>query len=73
MCNHFFPIKVCTAILSNRNPQKYYVSLQLINDSIDRDSLWKIMKHYGIPDKYISIVKATYDGMTCRVLHGGDI
>ena len=31
------------------------------------------MKHYGIPDKYISIVKATYDGMTCRVLHGGDI
>ena len=41
-------------------------------DSVDRDSLWKIMRHYGIPDKYISIVKATYDGMTCRVLHGGD-
>jgi hypothetical protein len=28
------------------------------------------MKRYGIPD--ISIVKATYDGMTCRVLNGGD-
>ena len=41
-------------------------------DSIDRDSLWKIMRHYGIPNKYISIVKTSYyEGMTCRVLHGG--
>ena len=30
------------------------------------------MRHYGIPNKYISIIKATYEGMTCRVLHGGD-
>ena len=50
-----------------------FIDFEKAFDSIDRDSLWKIMKHYGIPDKYISIVKATYDGMTCRVLHGGDI
>ena len=48
-----------------------FIDFEKAFDSID--SLWKIMKHYGIPDKYISIVKATYDGMTCRVLHGGDI
>lgn len=50
-----------------------FVDFEKAFDSVDRDSLWKIMRHYGIPNKYISIVKATYDGMTCRVLHGGDV
>ena len=27
-------------------------------------------RHCGTP--YISIVKATYEGVTCKVLHGGD-
>ena len=27
------------------------------------------MRHYGIPEKFISIIKTTYKGMTCRVLH----
>ena len=25
-------------------------------DSIDRETLWKIMKAYGIPDKFIELV-----------------
>ena len=29
-------------------------------------------RHCGTPNKYISIVKATYEGVTCKVLHGGD-
>ena len=29
-------------------------------------------RHYGIPNKYIPSVKATYEGVTCKVLHGGD-
>ena len=28
----------------------------------DHEALWKIMRYYGIPNKYISIVKATYKG-----------
>ena len=28
-------------------------------DSLDRDSLWKLMRHYGIPEKFIAIIKNT--------------
>ena len=40
---------------------------------MDRDSLWKIMRHYGVPNKYVSVIKEIYRGMTCRILHGGDM
>ena len=42
-------------------------------DSVDRDTLWQIMRHYDIPDKFISLIKATYQGMSCRVVHGGQL
>ena len=49
-----------------------FIDFEKAFDSIDRDSLWKIMRHYGIPNKYISIFKATCEDMTYRVLRGGD-
>ena len=42
-------------------------------DSLDRDSLWKLMRHYGIPEKFIAIIKNTYKGMSCKVLHEGTL
>ena len=40
-------------------------------DSLDRNVLWKLLAHYGIPPKIISLIQDTYEGMTCRVMHGG--
>ena len=34
--------------------------------------LWKLLAHYGIPAKIISIIKNTYQGMRCQVIHEGD-
>ena len=39
-------------------------------DSIDRETLWKIMKAYGIPDKFIELVKAFYKNSRAAVLNG---
>jgi len=36
-------------------------------DSVHRPSLWKILKHYGIPDRYIEIFKALYNNSSCCV------
>ncbi len=33
--------------------------------------LWKILAHYGIPPKLINIIKSTFQGMQCSVLHEG--
>ena len=42
-------------------------------NSVDRHTLWRLMKHYGIPEKIISIVQSIYQGMFCRVVHSGQI
>ena len=42
-------------------------------DSLDRDVLWKLMRHYGIPEKIITIISNTYKGMQCRVMHEGQL
>ena len=42
-------------------------------DSIDRESLWKIMAHYGIPDKIISLVKSMYEGSGGCIIHKGKL
>ena len=38
-------------------------------DSVDRGSLWKLLRHFGVPEKITTIIKNTYEGLTCRVVH----
>jgi hypothetical protein len=36
---------------------------------VDRETLWKIRRHCGIPEKLVSLIRNTYYGMKCRVTH----
>ena len=40
-------------------------------DSLHRDSLWKILIHYGIPAKIVNIIQSLYQNFECRVIHNG--
>jgi hypothetical protein len=40
------------------------------DDSVYRETLWKIMKHYKIPDKITQIVQNMYNDSQCAVLTG---
>ena len=42
-------------------------------DSIDRETLWIILRHYGIPEKIVDIVRSTCSGAKCRVIHQGQL
>ena len=42
-------------------------------DSFDRDTLWKLLQHYGKPDKLISLIRNSYEDMACRVIHAGQL
>ena len=42
-------------------------------DSIDRASLWKILRHHGIPEKVVNLIKNMYEGTSCRVVHEGQV
>jgi len=40
-------------------------------DSVRRDKLWNILRHYGIPDNFVDIIKKLYDGSTCCFVENG--
>ncbi|CAC5407060.1 unnamed protein product [Mytilus coruscus] len=42
-------------------------------DSLDRDVLWQLMRHYGIPEKFITIIRNTYTGMQSKIIHKGQL
>ena len=42
-------------------------------DSLDRDTLWKLLRHYGVPQKFVNLIKNSYQEMSCRVVHDGQL
>ena len=50
-----------------------FVDYEKALDSLDRNVLWDLMANYGIPSKIISLVKNTYEGTNCRILHEGGL
>ena len=50
-----------------------FVDFEKAFDSVDRNILWKLMRHYGIPEKIVSLVKFSYDGTNCQVFHDGQL
>ena len=51
-----------------------FVDFEKAFGSLDRESLWKLVRHDRIPEKFIAIInKSTYDGMPCKVLNEGSL
>ena len=44
-----------------------FVDFKKAFDSIHRNSLWKILRHYGIPQEIVSIIQSFYNNFNCRV------
>lgn len=49
-----------------------FVDLTKAFDTVSREGLWKIMRKFGCPDKFISMVRQFHDGMMALVLDDGD-
>lgn len=48
-----------------------FVDFERAFDSIDREVIWKLMTHYGIPPKFINLIKELYKDSSCRIIHNG--
>ncbi len=44
-----------------------YIDLKKAFDSIHRETLWNIVRSYGVPEKYINIFKSLYRKSSCCV------
>ena len=50
-----------------------FIDFKQAFDSIDRDTIWKLLKYYGIPEVYICLIQQLYEGATCQVIHKGKL
>ena len=49
-----------------------FVDLTKAFDTVSREGLWKIMRKFGCPPKFITIVRQFHDGMMAKVTENGD-
>ena len=42
-------------------------------ESLDRETLWKILRHYGVHEKLVNMIKNSHEGIPCRVIHDGQL
>lgn len=50
-----------------------FIDFEKAFESVDREILWKLLRHYGVPDKIISLIRCTYKDLSCRIAHGGQL
>ena len=50
-----------------------FVDFEKAFDSLHRNSLWKILRHYGIPSKITNIIKMLYCNFSAQVICGNEL
>ena len=50
-----------------------FVDFEKAFDSLDREVLWKILRHNGVPEKIVRMIRIFYDGFQARVLNEGEM
>ena len=50
-----------------------FIDFEKAFDSMDREILWKLLRHYGVPHKIISLIWYTYKDLSCKTTHAGQL
>ncbi|VDO65779.1 unnamed protein product [Schistosoma curassoni] len=50
-----------------------FIDYEKAFDSVDRRTLWKLLRHYGVPEKIVNIIRDSYDGLQFKVVHEGQL
>ncbi|KAL9959458.1 hypothetical protein ACROYT_G032784 [Oculina patagonica] len=71
------PIFILRNILEQTNEWRtglyvHFVDFEKAFDSVHRESLWNIMKSYGIPRKMVRVIAGIYQGFECAVVDGSE-
>ncbi|VDP44518.1 unnamed protein product [Schistosoma curassoni] len=49
-----------------------FIDYEKAFDSVDRRALWRLLRHYGVPE-IVNIIRNSYGGLQCKVMHEGQI
>ena len=50
-----------------------FIDYEKAFDSVDRETVWKVLRHYGVPEKIISFIRCTFQDMSCKIAHAGQL
>ena len=50
-----------------------FIDYEKAFDSVDREALWKLLRHYGVPEKIIALIRCTYQDMSCKIAHASQL
>ena len=50
-----------------------FIDFEKAFDSVDRERLWKLLRHYGVPGKIISLIRSRYKDLSCKIAHTGQL
>ena len=50
-----------------------FIDYEKAFDSVDRETLWKLLRHYGVPEKIIGLIRCTYQDMSSKIVHAGQL
>ncbi|VDO66408.1 unnamed protein product, partial [Schistosoma curassoni] len=50
-----------------------FIDYEKAFDSVDRRILWILLRYYGVHEKIVNIIRNSYDGLQCKVVHGGQL
>ena len=50
-----------------------FIDFEKAFDSINRDGMWKLLRHYGLPIKIVNMIKALYEEFSVQVIHDSNL
>ncbi|CAH8593510.1 unnamed protein product [Schistosoma intercalatum] len=50
-----------------------FIDYEKAFDSVDRTTQWKLLRRYGVPQKIVNIIQNSYEGLHCKIVHGGQL
>ena len=73
--DHIFTLRQILEQSNEWNAPLYanFVDMEKAFDSIHRESLWKILRHYGVPQKIVNVVKMLYGDFSSRVINNNTL
>ena len=48
-----------------------FIDYEKTFDSVDRQTIWKLLRHHGVLVKIVNLIQCIYQDMGCRVVHAG--
>ena len=48
-----------------------FIDYEKAFDSVDSETMWKLLRHYGVPEKTFSLIRCSFQDMSCRIAHTG--